>query len=115
MVSGYPAPPEDYNLKTLQDMQQCFGLVTGLSDHTLDNTTAIASVALGATIIEKHLTLDRNGGGPDDSFSLEPNDLKVLCQVARTAGKHWGRLTMGVNQVNKEMSSFGVLCILLKL
>ena len=51
---------------------QHFGLVTGLSDHALDNTTAIAAVALGATIIEKHMTMDRNGGGPDDSYSLEP-------------------------------------------
>src|SRR3546814_4889358 len=63
-VSGYPAPPEDYNLRTIPDMIQRFGLVTGLSDHTLDNTTAIASVVLGASIIEKHFTLDRSGGGP---------------------------------------------------
>jgi N-acetylneuraminate synthase len=62
-VSGYPAPAEDYNLNTLVDMKIRFGLVTGLSDHTLDNTTAIASVALGASIIEKHFTLDRKGGG----------------------------------------------------
>ena len=66
-VSGYPAPAEDYNLRTLEDMRRRFGLVTGLSDHTLDNTTAIASVVLGASLIEKHFTLDRNGGGPDDS------------------------------------------------
>ncbi len=56
-------------------MQQKFGLVTGLSDHTIDNTIAIASVALGAAIIEKHVTLDRNDGGPDDSFSLESKEL----------------------------------------
>ncbi|MEA3371523.1 MAG: pseudaminic acid synthase [Campylobacterota bacterium] len=94
-VSGYPAPPEDYNLKTLQDMQQHFGLVTGLSDHTLDNTTAIASVALGASIIEKHVTLDRSGGGPDDSFSLEPEGLKALCQGARTAWQALGGVDYG--------------------
>lgn len=84
-VSGYPAPPEDYNLKTIPDMIRRFGLVTGLSDHTLDNTTAIASVALGASIIEKHVTLDRNGGGPDDSFSLEPSELAQLCRDSKTA------------------------------
>ena len=67
-VSGYPAPAADYNLRTLQDMIQRYGLVTGLSDHTIDNTTAVTSVALGASIIEKHFTLDRNGGGPDDSI-----------------------------------------------
>ncbi|MFK7776840.1 MAG: pseudaminic acid synthase [Gimesia sp.] len=94
-VSGYPAPPEDYNLKTLQDMQHRFGLVTGLSDHTLDNTTAIASVALGAAIIEKHVTLDRSGGGPDDSFSLEPDDLKALCQGARIAWQALGQVDYG--------------------
>lgn len=94
-VSGYPAPAGDYNLKTLQDMQQRFGLVTGLSDHTLDNTTAIASVALGAAIIEKHVTLDRSGGGPDDSFSLEPEGLKDLCHGARTAWQALGRVDYG--------------------
>lgn len=84
-VSGYPAPAEDYNLRTIPDMILRFGLVTGLSDHTLDNTTAITSVAMGASIIEKHFTLDRSGGGPDDSFSLEPSELVALCQGARTA------------------------------
>lgn len=84
-VSGYPAPAGDYNLQTIPDMIQRFGLVTGLSDHTLDNTTAIASVALGASIIEKHFTLDRSGGGPDDSFSLEPSDLAALCRDSKSA------------------------------
>lgn len=91
-VSGYPAPAEDYNLRTLLDMQQRFGLVTGLSDHTLDNTTAIASIALGASIIEKHFTLDRNGGGPDDSFSLEPAELKQLCTSAKTTWSALGQV-----------------------
>ena len=91
-VSGYPAPAEDYNLRTLSDMIGRFGLVTGLSDHTLDNVTAIGSVALGAAIIEKHFTLDRNGGGPDDSFSLEPADLKNLCHDAKTLWRALGRV-----------------------
>jgi N-acetylneuraminate synthase len=91
-VSGYPAPAEDYNLRTIPDMMNRFGVVTGLSDHTLDNTIALTSVALGASIIEKHFTLDRQGGGPDDSFSLEPTDLAALCLGARTAWQSLGRV-----------------------
>jgi N-acetylneuraminate synthase len=94
-VSGYPAPAADYNLRTIPDMTQRFGLVTGLSDHTLDNTTAITSVALGASIIEKHFTLDRTGGGPDDSFSLEPAELTALCQGVKTAWSALGKIDYG--------------------
>jgi len=94
-VSGYPAPAEDYNLRTIPDMMQRFGLVTGLSDHTLDNTTAIASVALGAAIIEKHFTLNRSGGGPDDSFSLEPTEFAALCRDSKTAWASLGRVDYG--------------------
>ncbi|PPI81947.1 pseudaminic acid synthase [Marinobacter flavimaris] len=94
-VSGYPAPAEDYNLRTIPDMIDRFGLVTGLSDHTLDNTTAIASVVLGASLIEKHFTLDRKGGGPDDSFSLEPADLAALCRGSKTAWAALGRVDYG--------------------
>jgi N-acetylneuraminate synthase len=94
-VSGYPAPAADYNLRTIPDMIQRFGLLTGLSDHTLDNTTAIASVALGASIIEKHFTLDRSGGGPDDSFSLEPAEMAALCLGARTAWQALGQIDYG--------------------
>ena len=94
-VSGYPAPPEDYNLKTIQDMSNSFQIPVGLSDHTLDNTIAIASIVLGACIVEKHFTLDRNGGGPDDSFSLEPRDLKQLCLGAKTAWMAQGYVNYG--------------------
>lgn len=94
-VSGYPSPAEDYNLRTIPDMIAKHGLVTGLSDHTLDNTTAVTSVALGASIIEKHFTLDRSGGGPDDSFSLEPQELAVLCRDAKTAWQALGRVDYG--------------------
>jgi N-acetylneuraminate synthase len=97
-VSGYPAPAQDYNLRTIPDMMARFGLVTGLSDHTLDNVIAIASVALGSSVIEKHFTLDRNGGGPDDSFSLEPSELAALCRDSRTA---WTSL----GQVNYQRTS----------
>ena len=94
-VSGYPAPAEDYNLRTIQDMMQSFNIPVGLSDHTLDNTTAIASIILGACVIEKHFTLNRNGGGPDDSFSLEPADLQHLCQRTKTAWQALGKVDYG--------------------
>jgi N-acetylneuraminate synthase len=94
-VSGYPAPAADYNLHTIADMRERFGVPIGLSDHTLDNTTALASIALGAVIIEKHFTLDRRGGGPDDSFSLEPAEFEALCRGSRTAWEALGRVDYG--------------------
>jgi pseudaminic acid synthase len=84
-VSAYPALAQDYHLQTIPHMIKNFGCVVGLSDHTLDNATAIASVSLGASIIEKHFTLDRNGGGPDDTFSILPSGLKQLCESVSTA------------------------------
>lgn len=105
-VSGYPAPAADYNLRTITDMQQRFGLVTGLSDHTLDNTTAIASIVLGASIIEKHFTLDRSGGGPDDSFSLEPADLMALCRDSKTAWSALGEVNYGRKSSEQSNAQF---------
>lgn len=105
-VSGYPAPAADYNLHTLADMIERFGLATGLSDHTLDNTTAITSVALGASIIEKHFTLDRNGGGPDDSFSLEPADLATLCRDTKTAWQALGQVDYSRKASEKSNTKF---------
>jgi N-acetylneuraminate synthase len=83
-------------MKTLADMVGRYGLVTGLSDHTLDNTAAISSVALGGSIIEKHFTLDREGGGPDDSFSMEPRDLKNLVDSVATAHQCLGEVDYGL-------------------
>lgn len=100
-VSGYPAPAADYQLRTIPSLIARFGLVTGLSDHTLDNATAVASVALGASIVEKHFTLDRKGGSPDDSFSLEPAEMLKLCRDCYTA---WLALGPGTD-VNYELSS----------
>ena len=105
-VSGYPAPAEDYNLRTIHDMIARFGLVTGLSDHTLDNTTAIAAVAMGASIIEKHMTLDRNGGGPDDSFSLEPSEFAHLCAASLTAWQALGRVDYGCKSSERANLQF---------
>jgi pseudaminic acid synthase len=97
-VSGYPAPAQDYNLATIPDMAEYFDVLTGLSDHTIDNTTAIASVVLGACVIEKHVTLNRNGGGPDDSFSLEKPELTQLCNDSKTAWQALGK----VNYARKD-------------
>ena len=105
-VSGYPAPAEDYNLHTIPDMIDRFGLVTGLSDHTLDRATAIAAVALGASIIEKHFTLDRHGGGPDDSFSIEPDELASLCNGARTAWSALGLVDYGLKSSERGNVKF---------
>ncbi|VUD56428.1 Pseudaminic acid synthase [Thalassocella blandensis] len=91
-ISGYPAPVEEYNLKTMQDLAEKFQLPVGLSDHTLSNITSITAVALGAVLIEKHFTLDRQGGGPDDSFSMEPKDLADLCDGAKNAWQALGHV-----------------------
>jgi N-acetylneuraminate synthase len=105
-VSGYPAPSEDYNLKTLVDMQTRFKLPVGLSDHTLDNTTAIASIALGACIVEKHVTLDRNSGGPDDRFSIEPAELRSLCEGVKTVWQALGKVDYGRKSSELENVKF---------
>lgn len=105
-VSGYPALAEDYNLRTVPDMVERFGLVTGLSDHTLDNITAITSIALGVSIIEKHFTLDHKGGGPDDSFSLEPENLVQLCRDSKTAWSSLGEINYERKQSEQENMKF---------
>lgn len=94
-VSAYPAPAADYNLRTIVDLAERFDAIVGLSDHTIDNYTAITSVALGASVIEKHFTLDRKGGGLDDSFSLEPSELRELCEGVRVAWDALGEVCYG--------------------
>ncbi|MDK9762840.1 pseudaminic acid synthase [Vibrio sp. D420a] len=105
-VSGYPAPAEQYNLRTIKDMQSRFSVLSGLSDHTIDNATAVASVALGACLIEKHVTLDRNGGGPDDSFSLEPHELEALCKDTETAWQALGQVNYERTEAEKGNVKF---------
>lgn len=101
-VSGYPAPLEEYNLLTIGDMQKRFNVQVGLSDHSLDNIVAISSVALGATIVEKHFTLSKLGGGPDDSFSMEPADFKNLSEHLKSS---W--LSLGGVNYEKKASELG--------
>lgn len=105
-VSGYPAPAEQYNLRTITDMAKRFNVLTGLSDHTIGNATAVTSVALGACLIEKHVTLDRTAGGPDDSFSLEPKELAALCQDSKVAWQALGRVNYHITAAEQQNSQF---------
>lgn len=105
-VSGYPAPAEQYHLRTIPDIAQRFNVLSGLSDHTIENATAIAAVALGACLIEKHVTLDRNGGGADDSFSLEPAELLQLCRDSRTAWSSLGQVNYERTEAEKGNVKF---------
>ena len=84
-ISSYPAPVEESNLRTIADLGERFQVIPGLSDHTLGTTVSVASVALGACVIEKHVTLSRSDKGPDSEFSLEPDELQRLCEDTRTA------------------------------
>jgi len=92
-TSAYPAPPEESNLLTIPDMAARFGLPIGLSDHTLGIAAPIAAVALGAAIVEKHLTLSRADGGPDGAFSLEPDEMKAMVDGIRSAEKALGAVS----------------------
>jgi N-acetylneuraminate synthase len=84
-ISSYPAPMEQANLRQLPELARRFGVVPGLSDHTLGTTASVAAVALGACVIEKHFTLSRQDKGPDSEFSLEPEELQRLCRDTRDA------------------------------
>lgn len=94
-TSAYPAPPSDINLRTISHMAETFGVPIGLSDHTIDIAVPLAAVALGAAIIEKHVTLDRGAGGPDSEFSLEMDDLRKLITGIRTVEEAVGSVSYG--------------------
>jgi pseudaminic acid synthase len=89
-TSSYPAPLEEMNLNTIPDMKARFNVVTGLSDHTTGISVPIASVALGAKIVEKHFTLDKSLGGPDSSFSIEPKEFLAMTRAIREVEKALG-------------------------
>jgi N-acetylneuraminate synthase len=102
-ISAYPAPAEQSNLATIQDIADKFNVIVGLSDHTLGNTVAITATALGANIIEKHVTLSRKNKGPDSEFSLEPSELKALCNESRIAWQAIGNA--GYEQKPAELAN----------
>ena len=89
-ISGYPTPLEDCNLRTITDLKSRFRFPVGLSDHTVDSIASITAVALGASIIEKHFTLDRNDGSVDAAFSLAPKQFKALVDESKRAWKSLG-------------------------
>ncbi len=91
-VSAYPSPAGDMDLRTIPHLAEAFDVVSGLSDHTLGTTVSVAAVAVGAAVIEKHVTLRRADGGVDSAFSLEPAELATLTTDARTAWEALGHV-----------------------
>jgi N-acetylneuraminate synthase len=103
-VSSYPAPIEDANVATVPHLGEAFGCVSGLSDHTPGLAAAVASIALGGAIVEKHFTLSRADGGPDAAFSLEPDEFKRLVEDCKNAWRAIGRVNydlLGSERGNK--------------
>ena len=94
-TSSYPAPPDDTNIRTIPHMRELFGCEVGLSDHTMGVGVSVASVALGATVIEKHFTLSRSDGGVDSSFSLEPQEMASLVTETERAWRALGTTSYG--------------------
>jgi len=105
-TSTYPSKPEDMNLLTIPHLADAFDLPAGLSDHTLGTTVPIAAVALGACIIEKHLTLSRSIAGPDSAFSLEPHEFKAMVEAVRITEKALGRVRYGASDNEKQSLIF---------
>lgn len=106
-TSAYPSPYEEMNLNVIPHMKQTFGCVCGLSDHTLGTEVAVSSVALGAEVIEKHLTLRRADGGVDAAFSMEPEELADMVKQIRNIEKAKGQVTYELTEKQKEGRQFG--------
>ena len=105
-TSEYPTPLEDVNLRTIPDMIERFGTVVGLSDHTLGISVPMVAVALGAKIIEKHFILDRNLGGPDSAFSLEPEEFRAMVKSVRESEKALGKVSYELTEKIKKSREF---------
>lgn len=106
-TSAYPAKLEDMNIITIKDMFERFapqGVKIGLSDHSMSNIPAVTAVSLGATVIEKHFTLDRNLGGADAGFSLEPSEFKSLVEDIRATEKVLGKVNYEINESNRKFA-----------
>jgi len=105
-TSAYPSPLEDVNLNTIPNLKDTFKTVVGLSDHTLGISVPIAAAALGAKIIEKHFILDRNLGGPDAAFSLEPDEFKAMIEAVREVEKALGEVGYELTDKMKKSREF---------
>ncbi|WP_392482224.1 pseudaminic acid synthase [Nostoc sp. C110] len=101
-TSSYPATPENTNLLTIPQMRELFNVQVGLSDHTMGIGVAVASVALGATLIEKHFTLCRADGGVDSAFSMEPAEMQQLVIESQRAWQALGNIKYGATEAEKE-------------
>lgn len=101
-TSAYPAPPEEMNLRTIPHMAEVFGVPVGASDHTMGSAVAVAAVALGACIVEKHLTLSRKYPGPDSSFSMEPLEFKQMVRDIRAVEKALGSVSYKLTESQKK-------------
>ena len=105
-TSAYPAPIEDANLKTMVDMRSRYGVETGLSDHTTGHSVAVAAVALGATMVEKHFILDRSMGGVDSAFSMEPAEFKLMVEEIRKTEAALGAVDYELTEKKKAARQF---------
>ena len=105
-TSSYPAPLDEINLNTIPDIKNRFDVIVGLSDHTLGCEVSIAAVALGANIIEKHFILDRNMGGPDSEFSMEPHEFKRMVDSIRNIEKALGTVSYKLSDKMKSNREF---------
>ncbi len=105
-TSAYPAPPSDMNLRTIPHLADTFRVPVGFSDHTLSRAVSVAAVAIGACIIEKHLTLSRNIPGPDSAFSTEPHEFKAMVEAIRTVEKATGKVHYGISSSDTNSRDF---------